>query len=189
MDGQDPESINPWLRFFANVFFCAWNNILGPIEYLVQCMLRDLPSFKLPVPHLGQDNMIRNNNLPYLWNSNYLGQWSRSMAHKNSVSCMGGAVWAIRVVNEKQLLLILVGMNIMFSFWNEYVKLAWEFTGKPGQENWNLWHLKKFENDSKDKKSCTYWSPLYLVKSMLKSKGKSIRIFVIQKHLTWLKLQ
>jgi hypothetical protein len=51
---------------------------------------------------------------------------------------MGGAVWAIRVVNEKQLLLILVGMNIMFSFWNEYVKLAWEFTGKPGQENWNL---------------------------------------------------
>jgi hypothetical protein len=29
-------------------------------------MLSDLPSFRLPVPHLGQDNMDRNNNMPYL---------------------------------------------------------------------------------------------------------------------------
>ncbi len=50
----------------------------------------DLPSFKLPVPYLGQDNMVRKNNMPYLWYSNYLGQWSRSMSHKSSVSGMGG---------------------------------------------------------------------------------------------------
>jgi hypothetical protein len=71
-------------------------------------MLSDLPSFKLPVPHLGQDNMVRNSNIPYLWNSNILGQWSRSMS---SVSEMGEPVWAIRVINEKQMLLILAGNN------------------------------------------------------------------------------
>ncbi len=64
-------------------------------------MLSDLPSFKLSVPHLGQANMVRNNNMPYLWNSNYLGQWSRSMSHKRSVSGMGGAVQAMRVIDEK----------------------------------------------------------------------------------------
>jgi hypothetical protein len=82
-------------------------------------MLSDLPSFKLPVPHLGQDNMVKNNNLPYLRNSNDLGQWiMRSMSHKSGVSGRGGAVRAIKVINEKQLLLILVsdqhhvGINI-----------------------------------------------------------------------------
>ncbi len=39
MDGQDPESINSWLCFFANVPLCAWNNRLGPLQYLVRCML------------------------------------------------------------------------------------------------------------------------------------------------------
>jgi hypothetical protein len=47
------------------------------------------------------------------------------MSHKSSVSGMGGAVWAIRVINEKWLFLILVGINIIFSFGKEYVKLAW----------------------------------------------------------------
>jgi hypothetical protein len=51
---------------------------------------------------------------------------------------MGGAVLAMRVINEKQLLLILVGINIILSFGKEYVKLAWEFTIKPGQENWDF---------------------------------------------------
>jgi hypothetical protein len=96
-------------------------------------MLSDLPTFKLPVPHLVQDNMVRNNNMSYLWNSNYLGQWSRS--YVSSVSGMGGPVRAIRVINEKRLLLILVGININISFGKEYVKLAWEFTDKPGREN------------------------------------------------------
>jgi hypothetical protein len=49
---------------------------------------------------------------------------------------MGEPVQAIRVINEKQLLLIMVGINIILSFGKKYVKLAWEFTGKPGQENW-----------------------------------------------------
>jgi hypothetical protein len=73
------------------------------MQYLVRCMLSDPPSFKLPVPvpHLGQENMVRNNNMPYLWNSNYLGQWSRLMSCKSSVSGMGGPVQAIRVINEK----------------------------------------------------------------------------------------
>ncbi len=62
----------------------------------------NLPFFRLPVQHLGQDNMVRNNNMPYLWNSESLGQWSRSMSHKSIVSGMGGPVWAIRLINQKQ---------------------------------------------------------------------------------------
>jgi hypothetical protein len=79
--------------------------------------------------------MVRYNNMPYLWNSNYLGQSSKSMSHKSSVSGMGGPVRAIRVINEKQLLLILVRINIILSFGKEYLKLAWEYTCEPGQEN------------------------------------------------------
>ncbi len=41
----------------------------------------------------------------------------------------------------------------------------------------------------KTRKSCTYWIPLYPGKSLLESKGGSIRICDIQKYLTWLKLQ
>ncbi len=81
MGGQDPESINSWLCFFANVPICAWKNRLGPLQYLVRCMLSDLPSFRLPVPHLGQDNMVRNNNMPYLWNSNYLEKCGEGLCH------------------------------------------------------------------------------------------------------------
>ena len=60
------------------------------------------------------------------------------MSHKSSVSGMGGAVWAIRVINETRLLLILVGIKIILSFGKEYIKLAWKYTGKPGQENWDF---------------------------------------------------
>ncbi len=60
------------------------------------------------------------------------------MSHKSSVSGMGGPVRAIRVINEQQLLLILVGINIILIFGKEYVKLAWEYTGKPVQEIWDF---------------------------------------------------
>jgi hypothetical protein len=60
------------------------------------------------------------------------------MSHKSSVSGRGGAMRAIKEINEKRLLLFLVGINIILSFGKEYAKLAWEFTGKPGRENWDF---------------------------------------------------
>ncbi len=61
--------------------------------------------------------------------------------HKWSVShtriatlAWGVPVWAIRLINQKQLLLVMVGINIILSVGNEYVKLAWEFTGKLWRE-------------------------------------------------------
>jgi hypothetical protein len=100
-------------------------------------MLSNLPSFRLPVPHLGQDNMVTNKNMPYLWNSNYLlrKMWRRSMSYNSSISGIGEPVQVIRVIKEKQLLLIMVGINIMLSYGKEYVKLAWEFNCKPGRED------------------------------------------------------
>ena len=77
--------------FFANVPLCAWNKRLGPLQYLVRCMLSDLPSFRLPVPHLGQDNMVRKNNMPYLWNSNYLEKCGEGLCHITVVSLEWGA--------------------------------------------------------------------------------------------------
>ncbi len=62
---------------------------------------------------------------------------------------------AIRLTNQKGLLLIMVGINIFLSVGNEYVKLAKEFTGKPWQENRDFLHLKKFEMTQKTRKSCT----------------------------------
>ncbi len=47
---------------------------------------------------------------------------------------MGGSVWAIRLMNQKQLLLVMVGIKRILSVGNENVKLAWEFTGKPWRE-------------------------------------------------------
>ncbi len=60
------------------------------------------------------------------------------MSHKSSVSGMEGPVRAIKVINEKRLLLILVGINISLSFGKEYAELAWEYTGKPGWKNWDF---------------------------------------------------
>ncbi len=56
------------------------------------------------------------------------------------------------------IVLIMVGINIILSFEKEYVKLAREFTGKQGQENWDFWNLKKFEITWKTK-------ILYILKS------------------------
>jgi hypothetical protein len=50
---------------------------------------------------------------------------------------------AIRVINEKRMLLIMVGINIMLSCGKEYVKLPWEFICKPARENLDLLQVKK----------------------------------------------
>ncbi len=60
------------------------------------------------------------------------------MSHKSSISGMGEPVQAIRVINEKQLHLIMVGINIILSFGKEYVKTAWELKGKPGWKDWDF---------------------------------------------------
>ncbi len=65
---------------------------------------------------------------------------------------MGGPVRAIRLINQKQLLLVMVGINMILSVGNEYVKLSWKFTGNHGgrigiSDIWrNLKWLKKQEN-------------------------------------------
>ena len=69
---------------------------------------------------------------------------------------MGGAVWAIRLINQKQLLLVMVGINIILRYGNEYVKLAWEFICKPGQENLDFLQVKKSEMTGKIEKYCMY---------------------------------
>ncbi len=56
------------------------------------------------------------------------------------------------------MLLITVGVNIMLSCGKEYVKLAWEFICKPGQENLDFLQVKKSEMTGKKKN-------LYLLKS------------------------
>jgi hypothetical protein len=65
------------------------------------------------------------------------------MSHRvylNCVSGMGGPVQAIRLIHKKQLLLVMVGIDIILSVGNEYVKLTWEFTGKKWWENWDFLH-------------------------------------------------
>jgi hypothetical protein len=58
---------------------------------------------------------------------------------------MGEPVQAIRVINEKRMLLIMVGIYIILSCGKEYVKFAWEFICKPGWEKWDFLQVKKFE--------------------------------------------
>jgi hypothetical protein len=60
--------------------------------------------------------------------------------YKNCVSGMGGAVQATILINQKQLLLVMVGIYIISSVGNEYVMLTWEFTGKPWRENRDCLH-------------------------------------------------
>ncbi len=59
---------------------------------------------------------------------------------------------AIRLINQKELVLVMVGINIR----NEYVKLTWELTGKPWRENRDFLHKKKFKMTQKTRKLCTY---------------------------------
>jgi hypothetical protein len=44
-------------------------------------------------------------------------------------------MWEIRLINQKQLLLIMVGINIILSVGNEDVKLAWELEASHGGSN------------------------------------------------------
>ncbi len=78
------------------------------------------------------------------------------MSHDSSISGMREPVQAIRVINEKRLLLITVGIKIMLSCGKEYVKLAWEFICKPGRENLDFLQVKKIEITQKTKKYCIY---------------------------------
>jgi hypothetical protein len=77
--------------------------------------------------------------------------WRRSMSHNSSISGLGEPVQAIRVMNEKGLLQIMVGINIILSCGEEYVKLAWEFICKPGWENLDFLQVKKSEMTGKTK--------------------------------------
>ncbi len=78
------------------------------------------------------------------------------MSHNSSISGMGEPVPAISVINEKQMLLIAVGINIMLSSGKEYVKLVWEFICKPGRENLDFLQVKKSEMTGKAKKYYMY---------------------------------
>ncbi len=78
------------------------------------------------------------------------------MLHNGSVSGMGDPVQAIRVINEKRLLQIMVGIYIILSCGKEYVKLAWEFICKPGREKLNFLQVKKSKMTGKTKKYCMY---------------------------------
>ncbi len=73
------------------------------------------------------------------------------MPHNSSISGMGEPVQAIRVINEKQMLLIMVGINLMLSCGKEYVTFAWEFICKQGWENLDFLQVKKIEMTGKTK--------------------------------------
>jgi hypothetical protein len=78
------------------------------------------------------------------------------MSHNSSISGMREPVPAIRVINEKRMLLITVGINLMLSCGKEYVKLVWEFICKPGRESLDFIHMKKSEMPGKPKKYYMY---------------------------------
>ncbi len=73
------------------------------------------------------------------------------MSHKSIISGMGEPVQATRVINEKRLLQIVVGINIMLSCGKESIKFAWEFNCKPGRENLDFLQVKKSEMTGKTK--------------------------------------
>ncbi len=67
------------------------------------------------------------------------------MSQNSSISGMGEPVQAIRVKNEKQMLQIMIKINIILSCGKECVKLAWEFLCKPEQENLDFLQVEKSE--------------------------------------------
>ncbi len=63
------------------------------------------------------------------------------------------------------MILIMVGINIMLSCGNEYVKLVWEFICMPGRENLDFLQVKKREMTGKKKilhvlKSTVSWKDI-----------------------------
>ena len=97
--GQDPESIKSWLCFVGNMPLCAWHNRLGPWQYHVRCMMSDLSSLKLPVPHLGQDNMVKS----VIWLI-----YGIAMTKSNRLGLCHKIQNKYKIMNEKWLLQILV---------------------------------------------------------------------------------
>jgi hypothetical protein len=73
------------------------------------------------------------------------------MSQNSSISGMGEPVQAIRVMKDKRLLLIIVGINKFLSCGKEYVKFAWKFDCKPGWKNLDFLHLKKIKMTQKTK--------------------------------------
>jgi hypothetical protein len=73
------------------------------------------------------------------------------MSHNSTISGMEEPVQAIRVIDEKQMLPILVGSIIILSCGNEYEQFAWEFICKPGRENLDFLQMKKSEMTGKTK--------------------------------------
>ncbi len=67
------------------------------------------------------------------------------MSHNSSISGMGEPVPAIRVINEKRMLLIMVRINIILSCGKEYINITGEFICKPGRENLDFLQVKKSE--------------------------------------------
>ncbi len=57
------------------------------------------------------------------------------MTHNSSISGMGEPVQAIREKNEKRMLQIMVGINIIFKCVIDCVNSVWELICKPGREN------------------------------------------------------
>jgi hypothetical protein len=78
------------------------------------------------------------------------------MLHNCSISGKGEPVQAIRVITEKQLLLIMVGINIILSCGKEYVKLVWGFICMSGRENLDFLQVNKSEMTGKTTKYCMY---------------------------------
>ncbi len=74
------------------------------------------------------------------------------MSHNSSISGMGEPVQDIRVKNEKKMLQIMVGINIILKCGKDYVNLACEFICKPGQENLDFLQVKKSEMTGNTKK-------------------------------------
>ncbi len=82
-----------------------------------------------------------------------------------------------------------LGINIILSFVKEYVKLAWEFTGKPGQENWDFWHLKKLKW-LKRQENRVHIEVLCILESCCWKVRAGVSGFLtFKKYLIWLKLQ
>ncbi len=73
------------------------------------------------------------------------------MSYNSSISGIGEPVPAIRVINEKRMLPITGGINIMLSCGKEYVKLKWEFICKPGRDNLDFLQVNKSEMTGKTK--------------------------------------
>jgi hypothetical protein len=67
------------------------------------------------------------------------------MSQNSTISGTGEPVLAIRVINEKRMLLITVGISIILSCGKVYVNLVWEFICKPGRENLDFLQVKKSE--------------------------------------------